>query len=1066
MPAPESISALCETFRLHREHYTSGGYNETELRREFLDPFFTALGWDVDNKAGYADAYKDVIHEDAIRIGGYTKAPDYCFRIGGTRKFFVEAKKPSVNIDVDIAPAYQLRRYGWSAKLPLSILSDFEELAVYDTRVKPEKADRPAKARILYYTFDQYVDKWDEIAAVFSRDAILRGSFDKYAETAKGKRGTGAVDDTFLAEIERWRDLLARNLAIRNPGLTVRDLNFAVQKTIDRIIFLRICEDRGTEDYGRLQTLLNGARTYTRLQQLFHQADARYNSGLFHFDTGEKGRTGSPDTLTTHLEIDDKILKDILKNLYYPDSPYEFSVLSADILGQVYEQFLGKTIRLTDGHQAKIEEKPEVRKAGGVYYTPSYIVDYIVQNTLGRLLDGDDPATPQPVSMAKAAEIKVLDPACGSGSFLIVAYQYLLDWHLRQYTADPATGELDEAKAKRNAVGKTPKIYQAAGDTWRLTTGERKRILLNNIHGVDIDSQAVEVTKLSLLLKVLEGETQQQLQRDFVSERQRILPDLGSNIQCGNSLIGPDFYDQLELTLLDEETRYRINVFDWEKSFPEAFKQGGFDCVIGNPPYVRIQAMKEWAPVEVEVYKTLYRAAASGNYDIYVVFAEKALKLLNPRGCLGYILPHKFINAQYGRTLREIIAEGHHLRHLVHFGDQQVFSGATTYTCLLFLDKTPIHTCVHRVVPNLSIWRAEQGVDSDAITACTVPSTRQAKEAAALYRIRRPKKDGASIVGTTPNSLLSGEPWNFITGKSAGALERLDRIKTKLGDVAHIFQGLVTGADKVFIVPDDMKIESSLMRPFLLTGNLHAYTTPQAVARIIFPYTVVGGKAELMPAAEIERKYPKGWAYLCEQRETLRNRERGKWKHDRWYAFGRSQNLTQMDAEKLIIQVTAQRPTVMLDSTGLYMTGGGSGPFYGVRPKDAAFPIKYLLALLNSTLFGEIIKAQSTNLRGGYIKFSKQYIETAPVISPDEAGPETVARLVALVERMLELNRKKAEERNPETLRRLESDIAITDHQIDRLVYQLYALTPDKIAIVEGKEEMKRNMVMKKIDLP
>jgi hypothetical protein len=330
------------------------------------------------------------------------------------------------------------------------------------------------------------------------------------------------------------------------------------------------------------------------------------------------------------------------------------------------------------------------------------------------------------------------------------------------------------------------------------------------------------------------------------------------------------------------------------------------------------------------------------------------------------------------------------------------------------------------------------------------PGSRLVKEAAALYRIRRSKKDGESIVGTTPNSLLSGEPWNFITGKGAGALERLDRIKTKLGDVAHIFQGLVTGADKVFIVPDDMKIESGLMRPFLLTGNLHAYSTPQAVARIIFPYTVVGSKAELMTAAEIERKYPKGWAYLCEQRETLRNREGGKWRHERWYAFGRSQNLTQMDAEKLIIQVTAQRPTVMLDSTGLYMTGGGSGPFYGVRPKDAAFPIKYLLALLNSTLFGEIIKAQSTNLRGGYIKFSKQYIETAPVIPPDEAGSEKVTRIVALVERMLDLNRKKAEERNPETLRRLESDIAITDRQIDRLVYELYALTPEEIAIVEG----------------
>ncbi|HKL20940.1 MAG TPA: hypothetical protein VJ904_03995 [Tichowtungia sp.] len=301
MAAPESILKLCETFDLHKQHYKSSGHNETELRREFLDPFFKALGWDVDNEQGYADAYKDVIHEDAIKVGGLTKAPDYCFRIGGTRKFFVEAKKPAVNIHGDIAPAFQLRRYGWSAKLPLSILSDFEELAVYDTRIRPVKSDKSAKARTMYFTYDQYAERWDEIESIFSREAVLKGSFDKYADTSKKKRGTGEVDDAFLQEIERWRDVLARNFALRNPALSVRDLNFAVQETIDRLIFLRICEDRGTEDYGRLQTLCSGSRTYIRLMEQFQQADNRYNSGLFHFDNGEKGLApdGHPHTKNT-----------------------------------------------------------------------------------------------------------------------------------------------------------------------------------------------------------------------------------------------------------------------------------------------------------------------------------------------------------------------------------------------------------------------------------------------------------------------------------------------------------------------------------------------------------------------------------------------------------------------------------------------------------------------------------------------------------------------------------------------------------------------------------------------
>ncbi|MDD3089860.1 MAG: type I restriction enzyme HsdR N-terminal domain-containing protein, partial [Candidatus Omnitrophica bacterium] len=256
MTAPQAIVDLVERFDRNVESYRSGQYNETQLRREFIDPLFKALGWDVDNEKGYAEAYKDVVHEDAIKVGASTKAPDYCFRIGGTRKFFIEAKKPSVNLKDDISPAFQLRRYSWSAKLPLGILTDFEELAVYDGRVQPVKNDKASKARVKYFTYKEYVDRWDEIATVFSREEVLRGSFDKYVESSKAKRGTAEVDTAFLKEIEAWRDMLARNIALRNPVLTTRELNVAVQRTIDRIVFLRICEDRGIEKYGWRQSLL------------------------------------------------------------------------------------------------------------------------------------------------------------------------------------------------------------------------------------------------------------------------------------------------------------------------------------------------------------------------------------------------------------------------------------------------------------------------------------------------------------------------------------------------------------------------------------------------------------------------------------------------------------------------------------------------------------------------------------------------------------------------------------------------------------------------------------------
>src|SRR5262245_6772212 len=365
---PPQVARLIERFELHRKAYHSPGYKEAQLRREFIDPFFAALGWDMDNASGKAEVYKDVIHEDAIKLGVGLKAPDYCFRIDGARKFFVEAKKPSVNIRNETDPAYQLRRYAWSAKLPLSILTDFEELAVYDCRIKPNKDDKPSAARVLFLRHTDLADRWDELAGIFSKNAIQRGSFGRFAESNKKKRGTAGVDAAFLAEIESWRLELAKNLALRNPKLDQRYLNFAVQRIIDGIIFLRIAEDRGIEDYGRLQSLLTIPGVYRKLGEMFHSADNSYKSGIFSFEA-EKDRLEPRDVLTLDLQIDDKVLKEIIRHLYYPDSPYEFSVLSADILGQVYEQFLGRVITLTGGHRAAVEEKPEVRKAGGVYYT-------------------------------------------------------------------------------------------------------------------------------------------------------------------------------------------------------------------------------------------------------------------------------------------------------------------------------------------------------------------------------------------------------------------------------------------------------------------------------------------------------------------------------------------------------------------------------------------------------------------------------------------------------------------------------------------------------------------------
>lgn len=675
MPIPQEVSELIERFERNRESYRSSEYNETQARREFIDPFFKALGWDIDNEQGYAEAYKDVVHEDAIKIGGATKAPDYAFRVGGARKFFVEAKRPGVDIKNDPDPAYQLRRYAWSAKLPLSILTDFEEFAVYDCRIKPNRADKASMARTKYFTYKEYAERWDEIASIFAHEEILKGSFDRYAESAKKKRGTAEVDDAFLKEIENWRDLFARNIALRNPDLSTRELNYAVQRTVDRIIFLRICEDRGIESYGQLRGLQNGTRAYERLCQIFRRADERYNSGLFHF-SAEKKRPDPPDDLTLNLTIDDKVLKEVFKGLYYPESPFEFSVLPADILGHIYEQFLGKVIRLTPGHRAKVEDKPEVKKAGGVYYTPTYIVDYIVKNTVGKLLEGKTPT--------KVAKIRVLDPACGSGSFLLGAYQYLLDWHQEWYAKhDP----------EKHAKGRNPKVYRTISPSphgrgqgegaWRLTTAEKKRILLNNIYGADIDTQAVEVTKLSLLLKVLEGENAETLGKSLRLFHERALPDLGENIKCGNSLIGPDFYEGQQLSLLDDEERYRINAFDWKSEFPEIFvpsptgrgqgEGNGFDAVIGNPPYVDIKALPS---ADVEYIFSVY-STANNRINLFAAFIERSLQLVNPASFrFSMIIPTAFLTQESYGSIRKRILDSYQISQVVRIPNESFGSAA------------------------------------------------------------------------------------------------------------------------------------------------------------------------------------------------------------------------------------------------------------------------------------------------------------------------------------------------------------------------------------------------------
>jgi len=652
--ALSNISKLVERFDRQYESYKHSTYNETLTRRDFIDPFFKSLGWDMDNENGYAEAYREVIHEDRVKISGYMKAPDYSFRlVGGKRLFFVEAKKPSVYVKGDILPAYQVRRYGWSAKLPVSIITDFEEFSIYDCTKKPDPKDSASVARTNYLTYRDYTKEFDFIWDTFSKENVLKGSFDKFIQGNTGKKGTATVDKEFLLSLDKWRTFLAKAISKDNKNLNEDEINFAVQQFIDRIIFLRIAEDRNVEPYGSLkETLSTTGEIYKDLFKLFKTADEKYNSGIFDF---------KKDRISESLKLDNKVIKTIISELYYPESPYEFSVLSVEILGSAYEQFLGKQIRISDAHRVTIEDKPEVRKAGGVYYTPQYIVEYIVNNTVGKLIEKK---TPKEIS-----NIKIVDPACGSGSFLIGAYQHLLDYHKDFYSR----------KGKIISSGKD-NVLTPEGN---LTTAEKKRILTNNIFGVDIDTNAVEVTKLSLLLKCMEGETDASIATQTKLWNERVLPNIDNNIKSGNSLIDTDFYDG-ELDFGDEK---KIKPFNWQKAFPEVFAQGGFDAVIGNPPYIQSRE-EQFNENEKNYYNNKFETT---EYQIntFGLFIEKSIKLIKQNGLLGFIIPNYWLSTKFDKKLRKFIFQKNKVVELVNV--YKVFEAAIVDTLMLIVAKRDIN---------------------------------------------------------------------------------------------------------------------------------------------------------------------------------------------------------------------------------------------------------------------------------------------------------------------------------------------------------------------------------------
>jgi type I restriction-modification system DNA methylase subunit len=1048
----KSVADLVAGFRAHLADLHDPQTSEAAVRREYIDPFCEALGWDIANKAHRSPAEKDVLIEAPVGTiedeGVRRRRPDYLFRIDGFPRFVVEAKRPAVDVKTDKESIFQAKTYAWSAQIPFAILTDFEEFRLYDTTIKPY-LEEPGRGLVEEFDlrFEDFVAQWDVLCATFSRDAVAGGSLERLLAKIKkvraGRRirgfdrmlfdlrGTEPVDRVFLKHLEDYRLRFAREIHRENRARFheaesrhgAAELAEATQRLIDRLVFMRVCEDRGIIAYGTLRETLQDAAAhrldlYSALAGQFREFDARFNGYLYkaHFSEG--------------LAVSAELLADFIRSLYPPEGPYRFDAIGDDLLGIIYERFLGSSITVERGI-VEAGEKPEVRHAGGVYYTPRFVVDTIIRRAVAPKVEGKTPS--------QVLDVRILDPACGSGSFLIAAYQYLVDYCCRHVADHP---ESAEAPASPRARSRTRKIaVQNAEGQWLLTPDFKAELLTSCIHGVDLDAQAVEVTIMSLYLKTLEnmpGGWQKELLEH------RLLPPLDNNIRCGNSLLSKadfdDYWDRKNGSLFsrDEDVTFRMNAFDWSSEthgFGRLFAvRHGFDGIIGNPPYIRVQELNRWAPEECEFYKRRYKSAAKGNYDIYVVFIERALELLADDGLLGFISPHKFWQAAYGEGIRKIIAEGRHLRSVIDFTDQQVFPGATTYTAIHVLSKNA----------NRDGVRLARVFDlTDGETQCQALEGRRTVEGVARFSAPYPS---------------SSEAFVFVDAACADVLRKMRESGPPLGEAASaIFVGLQTSADDVFILDrserryrsaalaSPVDLESGLLHP-LLKGAVHVRRwLPDATEQVVlFPYESVSGKWRLIDAEKLARKWPKTWDYLTRCRKRLARRERGSFEGDGWYGYVYPKNLARMNVPKILTPSLGRRSEFCLDSTGEFFfvgSGGGGGGGYGIAV-PAELSAHYLLGALNSRLVDWFVKQITTRFHSGWYAYNKQFIEQIPVKLPETTQERKLAGQIAeRVERIIEVKKQLQKGvAGDRAVERLEREIEAHERQIDERVCRLYGV--------------------------
>lgn len=1006
MPLPATFETFAATLRDLVARFSAGAagflsrdYPEAAVRQDFLDPFFKALGWDLQNERQLILNRREVEIESRTMIDGRKKRADYLFRTDGTDRFVCEAKKPAE--DLNAGHAFQARRYARNKVLALALLTDFEGLRLYVVACKPRRGDPIDAGLWKHWHYTEYPAHAREIWDLLSRDAVAGGALDReLAKLPKSPVGKGrarqrwlirpdrtrALDAEFLAFLDEARRTLGSDLLRHNPGAGLRDdlprLNEAVQRILDRLLFLRICEDRdidtglvlnravenyfhATDDpraHRSAQTELPGVvaeppsgRPNLSTHQLWPALVSHFkrlndqSDGIVPYFNGHLFKPH----FTEELLVGDAWLADFLDDLGGDESEYLFSIIPVEILGTIYERFLGKLIR-PQGLGVTIEEKPEVRKAGGVYYTPRYIVDYIVEQTVGKLLEAQPPE--------QTLALRFLDPSCGSGSFLIRVFERVCEHWQAWLTAHP--------KARKKSLCW---LDAATGDV-HLTAALKRRILTANIHGVDLDPGAVEVTQLALYLKMLEGENRNTLARErelFPAEDEpALLPPLADNIKCGNSLLAADFSpDPAELI--------RVRAFDWDAQFTAIMRAGGFDAVVGNPPYILLQAALR-DDTQLDYFRAAYEGA-SFKIDTYHLFIERGIKLCRAGGLVSFITPSNFLTNNHLTGLRRVI--------------------------LLRTQPEQIVVVQGGVFAGVSVDNAVFVFRAGPAAAASFPLTSAAATA-----------DGVAPTGQgriDPQRVLAEPRLLFTSGmvNPGGALwDRIAAGCVTLGDLADVNFGKQL-RDRAVFQQDVIKVDGRRSVP-----RTHV--------------ACVTGK-DIAP-------YQLEWSGLaCLDNPVARSG--GCWDEAKHRAKG-----------KLLTRQIGRFPAFALDDVGYHCL---NTIFMVTIRETVRLKATFFLGVLNSGLVRFLWTGRYYDQRRTFPKIKGTYLKALPIPRLDLAKPADRARhdrLVALVDKMLALTPQRRAATAEQERATLQNAVTATDRAIDRLVYDLYGLTPEETALVEG----------------